>query len=236
MKIYGYDISHHNSDIKNYPMKDFVIVKATEGVGYVDDKFEINVSAAVKSGYKVIGAYHFVRADITANTSADEARTFINAVEKVNKSNRVISFLAIDIEGRSLSVDHIIGYCRNLISNIRDYTSMPVLVYVQASQIKRFESLCNSNDNIYLWLADWNCPTIAVSSKKWGFNEGLVVMHQIGVENKIDIDYADDSFLSSNASPTLDSRCDEINDILSSIQNDIATAKRMLAELLKEIK
>lgn len=232
MTIHGYDISHHNMnpDIQKYPKKDFVVIKATEGIGYVDGQFENNVHKALEIGYTIIGAYHFVRADIVSNTPEDEAINLVETVARINKTEHTISFLAIDIEAKSLSVTDIVNYCKTLISFVREKTTLPILAYVQASQIKRFEVLCEV-PGTYLWLADWSCSTIEASASKWKFNKDLVIMHQTGVENKIDVDYADDSFLNSSFSPTLDSRYDEINDILTAIMNDINTVKQLLSEL-----
>lgn len=60
----GIDISHHQGEINFALMKqndlkiDFIYMKATQGVGYIDPKVKFNSTEAKKHGF-LIGYYHF---------------------------------------------------------------------------------------------------------------------------------------------------------------------------------
>ena len=71
----GTDISKHNGDI--ITDSDFVIVKATEGIGYIDPKFEENIKNGLANG-QLCGVYHFARPD--TNMPGVEAEHFIETV------------------------------------------------------------------------------------------------------------------------------------------------------------
>lgn len=78
-QVHGLDISHYQGRIdweklslaayKEYPIN-FVFMKATEGLTFVDTMFEINFASARESGL-VRGAYHFFRPDVPALQQAD---------------------------------------------------------------------------------------------------------------------------------------------------------------------
>jgi GH25 family lysozyme M1 (1,4-beta-N-acetylmuramidase) len=73
----GADISKHNGEIVTNG--DFVIVKATEGVGYVDPRFEENVQNALNNS-QLTGVYHYARPD-TGNTPSVEAEHFVETIK-----------------------------------------------------------------------------------------------------------------------------------------------------------
>ena len=66
-EIHGIDISHHQGDIEwkklagakinNNPLT-FVIIKATQGVGFIDENFNDNFHNALEYGF-IRGAYHY---------------------------------------------------------------------------------------------------------------------------------------------------------------------------------
>lgn len=73
----GADISKHNGEIVTDG--DFVIVKATEGVGYVDPRFEENIQNAINNG-QLCGVYHYARPD-TGNMPTVEAEHFVETIK-----------------------------------------------------------------------------------------------------------------------------------------------------------
>ena len=73
----GADISKHNGEIVTDG--DFVIVKATEGVGYVDPRFEENIQNAISNG-QLAGVYHYARPD-TGNMPTVEAEHFVETIK-----------------------------------------------------------------------------------------------------------------------------------------------------------
>lgn len=90
----GIDVSSHNGDINFRKVKqggyEFVFIKATEGVKFVDSKFDRNYKKAKKAGLK-IGAYHFFRFD---RDGVDQA---INLLETIGNREFELG-IAIDVE------------------------------------------------------------------------------------------------------------------------------------------
>ena len=79
-EIKGVDVSSYQGDI-DWPRLasqdiDFAFVKATEGSGHVDAKFEYNWKGAADAGLRV-GAYHFFSFD---SSGADQAKNYISHV------------------------------------------------------------------------------------------------------------------------------------------------------------
>ena len=59
---FGIDVSHHNGNInwEQVPDVEFVYIKATEGVTYVDPMYQQNIKGARAKKLRV-GAYHYFR-------------------------------------------------------------------------------------------------------------------------------------------------------------------------------
>lgn len=77
----GIDLSHHNGPVDwarlgTEPL-DFVYLKASEGTGHIDPRFQENWLAATRLGWKV-GAYHFY---LLCHAGAPQAENFIRQVE-----------------------------------------------------------------------------------------------------------------------------------------------------------
>lgn len=87
----------------------YVMVKATEGTGYVDPCFKVNLSAAIAAGLPA-GAYHFLRSgDVSA-----QAKAFLAAV----KPYRLAWPAAVDVEaseltslGRDKLTEQVLDFC-----------------------------------------------------------------------------------------------------------------------------
>lgn len=78
MSLNGYDISNNQGDINNSIVPgDFVIIKATEGVGYTDPNCDANYQQAKAAG-KLLGVYHFARPD--GNNPVSEANWFVSQI------------------------------------------------------------------------------------------------------------------------------------------------------------
>ncbi len=77
----GIDLSHHNGPVDwarlGTEALEFVYLKATEGTGLTDPRFQENWQAATRLGWQV-GAYHFYR---LCSEGAPQADNFIRQVE-----------------------------------------------------------------------------------------------------------------------------------------------------------
>lgn len=94
VKLRGLDLSHWNANANiDFPVLkangiDFVILKATEGTGFVDDTFEAKYKAALAAGL-IVMPYHFFRGNYSgsaqANHCVDTLRElgFLDAIEYV---------------------------------------------------------------------------------------------------------------------------------------------------------
>lgn len=72
--IYGADVSHYQGsfDMRRARAEafEFVFMKATEGAGFVDSRFATNLAGARAAGL-LVAAYHYQRADDSAQSQAD---------------------------------------------------------------------------------------------------------------------------------------------------------------------
>ena len=92
----GIDISRYQAGIDVGGLDvDFIIVKATEGVGYSDPNYVSYLNAAISSGKK-IGLYHYARPDL-GNTPEDEATWFLSKAK--NYIGKAILVLDWEVPG-----------------------------------------------------------------------------------------------------------------------------------------
>jgi GH25 family lysozyme M1 (1,4-beta-N-acetylmuramidase) len=95
--IKGIDISHYqkNPDFKRVKAAgiQFVMLKATEGVNYIDPCFKSNAAAAIAAGLP-IGVYHFLRAGSVEN----QVRDCLAAI----KPYKITWPVAVDVEHNEL--------------------------------------------------------------------------------------------------------------------------------------
>lgn len=91
----GIDVSHHQglidwqrvyrdmADDAAFDDKPWVYIKATEGAGYIDPRFEWNVAQAHQAGFRV-GAYHFCRVVSGTNAIVDATQEVASFVRAMN--------------------------------------------------------------------------------------------------------------------------------------------------------
>ncbi len=80
MPIFGIDISHHQGafDVERAAREgiEFFILKATEGSGFTDSRFKENLAKVRKTG-KLVAAYHYQRAGISAAAQVAHIRRVV---------------------------------------------------------------------------------------------------------------------------------------------------------------
>jgi len=98
-RLHGIDISHHQpAHVAATVPADFVIIKASEGDGWRDPNFTAAYEKAKAAG-RLVGAYHFSRADLN-NTAEAEADWFLTVVgDRVGET-----LLVLDHETKSQAV------------------------------------------------------------------------------------------------------------------------------------
>ena len=149
MALYGIDISKWQSVGTGDQAQDFVICKATEGVGYVDVTCDRHYQRAKSQG-KLLGVYHFARPDL--NKGADGARR--EAEFFVNNCKGYIgqAILVLDWEqpGTTWQTD----WAKTWLDHVYALTGVRPLIYMSASVVSTNNWSAISN-TYGLWIAGY---------------------------------------------------------------------------------
>lgn len=147
----GIDISHHQRGINSYGSDvDFVIIKATEGVGYVDEQCDRLYQQAKKDG-KLLGVYHFARPDLN-NSAIAEADWFIKNIQGYIKE----AILVLDWESGYLGN---VAWAKAFLDRVKEKTGVKALLYASRSPINSFNWSSVANSDYGLWVADYGANT-----------------------------------------------------------------------------
>ncbi len=156
--IVGIDISSHNGDIDFYRVKNddysFVIIKASEGVDFQDNRFTSNYNRAKANDLKV-GAYHYF---IMNSDGINQAKNFIEAVgwRKLDLP------LIIDIEeddrlNKNVRDDIAIKNLDAMIDNLLS-RGFKVMIYTNGNGYKKYVKDRQRLINVGLWLCSFQDP------------------------------------------------------------------------------
>ena len=148
----GIDISHHNTDqIKRGSLvladHDFVIMKATEGRGYVDPMLYPHLSMIDKDR-QGFGFYHYCRPEL--NDPAAEVANFLrHAGPYAGKA-----MFALDVEGKSFSLSNakLSAWVLTWLKMVESETGVKPLVYTGTEGLLKFGRAILANDT-GLWFA-----------------------------------------------------------------------------------
>ena len=167
MMLTGIDLSHHNKNMKDpfcICKYDFVILKASEGMGFRDNYMRTYIKI-LKEGKRtpLLGFYHFARPEIN-NDPYCEARNFIEAVRPFMD---MMPLLALDVEGRSLTEPFIDVWARTFCEYVIKELKIKPMLYTSASALKLFP-LCEAF-GCGLWVAKWSDKISKKDVKPWDF-------------------------------------------------------------------
>lgn len=147
--LYGIDISSAQAgiDLSKVP-SDFVIVKATEGVSYVNPDFERAINQAISLGKKV-GAYHFV----TSDNPVAQANYYWSKVSKYN--DKLFHFLdfekgTIGPEIREIQQSHVDSIAVPFLNRVKELAGKNPGIYAGSGDITRLNFSA-----IASWAALW---------------------------------------------------------------------------------
>lgn len=160
----GIDISHHNFNMQNlYDInkKDFVIMKATEGIRFKDNKLPVYMNALNRD--MLYGFYHFARPDL-GNDPEDEAANFIRYITPHLSD---LCVLALDVEAGALQVKDIDKWCAIFMQVVDVETGKLPLLYCSAAECKRFKAVRELGCG--LWVAKWGKKPTEKQIKPWDF-------------------------------------------------------------------
>lgn len=157
----GVDLSHWQSDFEAFNSVDFAIIKATEGVGYVDPTCDKLYQKAKKAG-KLLGVYHFARPDLN-NSAIAEADWFIKNIQGYLRE----AILVLDWESGYLGN---VAWVKAFLDRVQEKTGIKALLYASRSPINSFNWSSVANADYGLWVADYGANTGLEGNKpnvKW---------------------------------------------------------------------
>lgn len=145
--LQGIDISKWQNTSAVDLAQDFVIMKATEGIGYVDPTCDTKYQYA-KSRGKLLGVYDFARPDI--GDAVAEANYFVDNTTGYWQAKEAI--LVLDWEtGNKADV----GWALRWLRQVRDRTGVKPLIYMSASTLGIADWSAVVNEDFGLWIAGY---------------------------------------------------------------------------------
>lgn len=159
------DVSHHQETIdwQKVAKTDVkgVMIKATEGRGYVDPVFRRNAVGAPAVGLKV-GFYHYARPE-TGNSPVQEAESFTNAIKQLPSDLPH----ALDLEGAAsaLGREDLTEWAYQWLTEVKKRTGHKVMLYTGGSFAKTY---CGAKlAEFPLWIAHYGVDT-PMPNNTWG--------------------------------------------------------------------
>lgn len=145
----GIDISKWQAGIDLSKIDtDFVICKATEGVGYTDKYCDKLYQQAKKLGKK-LGVYHFARPDL-GNSAVEEADYFIKETKGYHKE----AILILDWEPQGNSIANT-GWAKGWLDRVYEKTGVKPLIYMSASVVRAYDWSKVVAGDYGLWIANY---------------------------------------------------------------------------------
>lgn len=143
----GIDISKWQAGIDLSKIDtDFVICKATEGVGYTDKNCDGFYQQAKRLGKK-LGVYHFARPDL-GNSATAEADWFVRETKGYHKE----AILVLDWESGDLGN---ISWANAWLDRVYEKTGVKPIIYMSASIMRQYDWSSVVNADYGLWVANY---------------------------------------------------------------------------------
>ena len=161
MSMNGIDISRWQKDINLSRVPcDFVIIKATQGIGYVSPTFKEQITSAQNLG-KLIGVYHYA----SSGGAIAEAEHFLSIVDDyIGKA-----ILVLDWEGEQNANFKNPAYAIAWLRYVREKTGVTPFIYMSKSVCRQY-----TWDNSFpLWVAQYkNQQPSSYQSEPWTDKKG----------------------------------------------------------------
>lgn len=155
----GIDISKWQSVGTSDQGEDFVIIKATEGVGYTDPSCDAHYQRAKAAG-KLLGVYHFARPGY--NDPIDEANWFVSQI----KGYIGEAILVLDWE---VEATWNVAWAKKWLDRVKELTGVKPLIYMSASVVNGNNWSSVAKADYGLWIAGYpakyNVPNPPVPSE-----------------------------------------------------------------------
>ena len=147
MTINGIDISSWQRDINLSAVKaDFIIVKATEGIGYVDKSCDMLFQKALSLGKK-LGFYHFARP--TANNDPIREADFFYENCK-GYFGKAIPILDWEAENK-----YNVAYAKAWLDRVYQRSGVKPVIYMSESVVNSYDWSSVANADYGLWVAKY---------------------------------------------------------------------------------
>lgn len=164
-QLKGIDISSFQSVNAVDEAPDFVIIKATQGVGYVSPNCDAQYQRAKKQG-KLLGVYHYA----SGNDPIAEAKFFLANI----KGYIGEAILCLDWESnQNPRFGEHASWCRKFVDYVHEQTGVWCLMYMSASVLKLADWSGIAKD-CGLWIAgypdlrdSWDIPDFIYSTAPW---------------------------------------------------------------------
>lgn len=158
-RIEGIDVSHWNMiDTITNENPDFVIIKLTEGVTFVDNLAKRHADIARRLDIP-IGYYHYARAE--RNDAKREAEFFVSQIPQEDLQSAV---LALDYEGKALSIKECDAWALRFMETVEEMTGKKSLLYCSQSVVKRFPQV--AKNGFGLWVARYRNKLLGAGDVK----------------------------------------------------------------------
>lgn len=163
----------------------FVMIKATEGVGFVSDMVETHYNSYIQGKAatdRLFGFYHYARPDL-GNTAVQEANHFVNSISKYTGS----CTLALDWEGAAVTYPP--EWCLDFLDAVKRFTGSTPLLYISADMENSGRYNLIEKAGYPLWVAHWGVSSPTLKNWKswtlWQYTDSLV----LPTGEKVDGDY-----------------------------------------------
>lgn len=173
--IRGIDISNNNWSYLSIagfrPLlkpDEFVIMKASEGATYKDNKVDLyyNIIHESQDGKpdksRLYGFYHFARPD-NCNLPRAEAANFLRVCG--HHAGHAIFALDVEAGALKLSQKQLDAWVDEWTDYIIDHAGVKPLIYCSAAETKRFPAAAKKSCG--LWVASWGRKPVKTAIKPW---------------------------------------------------------------------
>lgn len=180
----GFDISHFNGEVDWSKVADtkkrFVVLKATEGIDWVDPTFNTHWVAAKKAGL-VRGAYHFF---VSHDDPAQEAEWYIKNVALEKGDLPPI----VDVErAEKTDLTDLAKRLREFVRKLEAHFGEKPIIYTGPNFWNSY--IKEPFEDHHLWIADYGVPEPVMPHgwKRWTFWQFTQQASLPGVEKSVDL-------------------------------------------------
>jgi lysozyme len=187
MALKGLDISHYQNKIDwSKVSTDFIILKASQGVSYVDPTFKRYQTAARAKGV-VVGSYHFA----DGRDAEAEAQHYLDTIGEILPGEILVLDFEINLPGAG-------NWCAKFLKYVEKKVGFKPLLYTNEARVKALDWKEVVAGGFGLWVAKYGMnlpiPGVRPVSGQWPFwaiwqysSKGIVK----GIDGFVDLNYTE---------------------------------------------